>query len=608
MARVFVIKDSCALASASFFKKYFVCIINASVCLVLSSEDGLDEFIAVGAVEAVSFSPYTDNDRTAFIRDYIELVAYLNRRYQNTLLWWSTDISTKCKFTSPLPDLVQDLWEIDLAASMYPEKPLLIIAPATSIFTSLRKAMAKRGRHLVWPGAIRDALWKRMVGASKRFCGIFYYAARFYMRALLAHWALRHQARQYLSPQKQYYVIKTFSYPSAWDANGDYVDPFFGCLPQVLSKDRNVLVWSYHWEGYREFIEHICREKALVIFPVEFFLKGSDIVRETLRILSLRLPVEENVSFRGLDISDILRHELARTINGIQIAQLLHYDATRNMLRRLRVGTFLFTFENNPWERMCMLACRRYSPSTKLLGYQHSVVPQSSLNMFISPKERSFVPLPDKVLTTGAISSSILKQYGDYAATDVVVSCALKYEYLYKSVTDERVRNKRILVILDGVWEARFLLQYVLREAKGLLNYEFILRPHPAMPWSSLSARFGFSLEGYCNVSLSKAGLQEELKASELVIYWQSTVALEAVCLGKPVINFTPPYLLNFDSMYTCSFLKWEAGPDSSLKDILMAVDALTDKEYKKRCLGVRQFIKDYFYPVIPERVKEFFV
>jgi hypothetical protein len=608
MVKCFVIKNSNAFTSTPFVRKYLKGNISPSVCVVLFSEVGLKGLIVAGVIEPICFPLYTEEDRTAFIRDYIKLIASLNQRYQDKLLWWATDISSKNRYTSPLPELVQDLWEIDLAASMFPGKPLLIILPEVGIFTSLRKALLKRGRHLVWSGAVWGVFWQRVAGTLKRFCGLFYFAARFYARALLTHWVLRHHARRNLSPQKQYYVIKTFSYLSSWDVNGDYTDSLFGCLPRIILKDKNVLVWSYHLEGYRAFIKRICQDKTLAIFPVEFFLKVSDVIRGVFRILSLRIPVKGDVSFRGLDISDVLRHELARTANGIQIAQLLHYDATRNMLKRLRVETFLFSFENNPWERMCVLAFRHYSPLTKLLGYQHSIVPPAALNMFISPTERSLVPLPDKVLTAGAIPARILKQYGDYTATDIVVSCALKYDYLYKNVVNERIRSKRILVILDGTWETRFLVEYVLRESKGLLDHEFVIRSHPTLPWSSLSARFGCSLEGYPNLSLSKAGLQEELKASEIVIYWQSTVSLEAACMGKPVVNFSPPCMLTFDPMYTCNFLRWEAGPKSSLKEILAAIDTLSDKEYAQDYLRVRQFARDYLYPVTPERVKEFLV
>ena len=117
-------------------------------------------------------------------------------------------------------------------------------------------------------------------------------------------------------------------------------------------------------------------------------------------------------------------------MNGVQIFQLLHYDAMCNMIKAQRIRTFLFTYRNNPWERMCMLACRQHSPSTKILGYQHSVVPEAALNMFVHPLEKNIVPLPDRILTTGEISKSIIEHYGDYSLVPVVSACALRYEYL----------------------------------------------------------------------------------------------------------------------------------------------------------------------------------
>ena len=71
--------------------------------------------------------------------------------------------------------------------------------------------------------------------------------------------------------------------------------------------------------------------------------------------------------------------------------------------------SFLFTYENNPWERMCMMAVKSQAPQTKVTGYQHTVVPHASANMFISSHERGRLPMPDRILTVGEAPKQIME-------------------------------------------------------------------------------------------------------------------------------------------------------------------------------------------------------
>jgi hypothetical protein len=599
MAQIFVIKDTGAFRATPCFQEYSGCV-DGSVCIVLSSE-GLDKCVAKGVVEAVSLPAYTEDERMAFIRDYTEFIASLNSRYREKFLWWATDISSKNRYVCPLPDLIQELLEIERGFQTCKGRPLLVVAPSIGIYGALQKMAIKYGRKLLWPRSELKVFLQRIAGSLKNFFRLFLHAVRFYARTFWARLVLQQYARQRLSPQKEFYVIKTFSYPSSWNDKGEYADSFFGRLPRILSKENHVLVLSYHWQGYREFIKRILREKTLAIFPVEFFLKGSDIVRAVWKILNFRLPMTGEVYFRGLDVSDVFRFELARTLNGVQIFQLLHYDAMRNMFKKLHVGTFLFTFENNPWERMSMLACRHHSPLTKLIGYQHSVVPEAALNMFVHPSEKNIVPLPDRILTAGEISKRIMEYYGDYSLISVASACAMRYEYLFQIKSNPRQKSQgNILLVLDGIEQTRQMLKFVLEKLGGHSHYRLKIRCHPALPWSVLSNKFHFDASKYANVEISKDALQEDLVWSDIIIYWQTAVVLEALSMGKPAINFKADDILSYDPLFQSDALKWTVTKQGNLLDIIAAIEDMDEASYRKQRTLALAYIKRYFHPVSP--------
>jgi hypothetical protein len=605
MAQIFAVKDLEDFLKNPVFQKYCNHL-DTSACIALPSMDGLDQLKA-GTIQEILPALYSEDERKAFIRDYTQFIASLNLSYKDQRLWWASDLSSKNRYLSPLPDLLQELLEIERALQIHKDKTLFVIAPSIAIYPALQKAAAKIGRKLLWPGAQARFSLQRVRGALRSAVRPLANAARFYIRALWARWMLGSPARRWLTPQKEFYVIKTFSYPSSWDEKGNYTDTFFGRLPEILSKDKNVVVLSYHWQGFRPFIQRALADNSVRLFPVEFFLKASDIFSAVLKIFTFQLPMKKKLYFRSFDVTDVLVFELSRTLNGVQLFQLLHYDAIGNMLKWMRFETFLFTFENNPWERMCILSLRHYSPSTKIIGYQHSVVPEAALNMFVHSSEKNIVPLPDMVLTTGDVPKDILQNYGDYSAVPVKTACALRYGYLFDIKPMARQENPvRLLLVLDGVEQTKDFLGYILEQIQGQERYRLRVRCHPALPWDWLSRKFHFDISNLANVEVSSQTLHEDLSWADAVIYWQTTIALEAICWGKPVVNFKPGDILSYDPLFQTNALKWTATPQEKLLYIVKAVEQLDDQTYRRQLDAALLYIRRYFHPLTPQALQLF--
>ena len=606
MPQIFKIKDTQALTSEPAFRAYSVAM-EGPVCIAVASLGGLDELVTKGVLKAIPLQPFSEEERGEFIHDYTAFIASLNFTYKDQSLWWATDISSKNRYVSSLPDLIEEILEIERTLKYCKKDPLLIIAPSIAIFRSLDKLMAKYQRKLIWPNAGSRAFLQQTTDGLINISRTILHAGRFFLRALWARISLKKYAKVRLSPPKEFYVIKTFSFPSSWDNKENYTDPFFGQLPSILSKDKNVLLLSYHWQGFQEFIKRIPKQETLTMFPVEYFLKGSDIFRALMRILTFQLEVPRELYFSGVDVSDILRFELARTLNGVQIFQLLHYDTVRNMLKEMRIETFLLTFENNPWERMCIRACRDHSPMTQVLGCQHTVVPEAALNMFVYPTENTLVPLPDRVLTTGEIPKNIILRYSDYGQVPVVSACALRYEYLFSIKPKPRLKSQgHILLVLDGVEQTQQMLQFVLGQLGSQRPYRLRIRCHPALPWSLLTRKFHIDISPYDNVEISEGALSEDLEWSDMIIYWQSTVVLEAINWGKPAINYKPSDILSYDPLFQSDFLKWTVTQQGSLLDAIAVIEDMDENKYQEQLAQALAYNKKYFHPQTPKALELF--
>lgn len=575
------------------------------ICFVVNSKGmSLDDWIHDGSLEEILAPVHSAKEQDAFIKDNIELIGDLNAALGRQVLWWATDISSRNRYMSVIPDYLEELCWILKTIEHNPQASLLIADPSAAIQTTVRQFLKDSGRQTCWRIPSVNRIMNSAVGRIKKIGGLFANACIFYWRSLQARVILRRSVEERARCPKNYYVTKTFSYENSWDKEGRYHDTIFGSLSQRLPEYKNVLVWTFHKENYHGFLKRIAADNKNFILPVEFFLNLTDVLGILIEVLFFRIKLPP-MTYRGLDVSGIVQYELTRTRNGIQFVQYMHYRATKNLLKKFSVETFLMTYENNPWERLCTLAIRESKASIQILGYEHSVVPQASLNMFLTQKEEEIAPLPDRILTVGRIPLELLQKHGG-KRQKIQTSCALRYEYLVKARRKPRGHSKRVLVALDGVLQTRFLLEYIFQEVVKSPEYEFVLRAHPALPWASLVKLYGFTIQDTGNVHISKGSLKEDLANADVLIYWQSTVALEALSMGLPLINFSPQSVLSYDPLYGTDNLKWTVGAKDDLNSRLVAIDTLSEDEFNRQYDLAKIFIGEYFYPVTSQGIEAF--
>jgi len=213
--------------------------------------------------------------------------------------------------------------------------------------------------------------------------------------------------------------------------------------------------------------------------------------------------------------------------------------------------------------------------------------------------------MPDKIITVGEIPKKIMERYGNYKAGDIQVSCGLRFEYLADMIAFKRKKTYNIMLALEGIKDVRELVKYVLHHLNKT-TYNLLIRTHLVLPWSYFKKKLRFTELGE-NVSIShETTLKNDLEWADAVIYWGSTVAIEALSVGRPVVHYDIQSIMNYDPLFECEHFKWTANEESDLKSLLGEIVNLPDDVYRLSRSRAKHYLEQYFHVVNEERLSVF--
>jgi len=582
-----------------------------------SKPTSVDEYLTNKGLRKLNGIPVTKEMQERFLREYLLVVDALSGINGHLLDWWATDLASKNRFSSPLVWLLGVFFECASVISDPATKndPIVIVKPPWPVVCALKKAIGNgeisfqlRGLGL----SRRISLWKGKIQTWARI-------GKGVLTAFLRIWQLGKlfdQAKANTSGNKPLYVIKSFAYSGSFNKDGSFEDPFFGRLSEFLENRSNyrfdVLTITGTFQDRKECWKAMTRSTDKYIAPIEAYLTYGDVINALSKLVKGRLTqpfrVPEKVSFMGWDIFPLLVDCFKSGGWKISFRQYLHYELGERLSRKNDIRACALTFEGNAWERMFIAGIKRNSPNIFIAGYQHAVVPQAGANVFLGMNEAKRSPLPSKIITTGEITKEVMLMYGKFEKDRFVSSCALRYEYLYKQPHSEISANEHegrfaILVALEGTWDILPLVEYVVDQAPRCQDTRFVLRAHPALHIDTLLSRLNRKIEMQ-NIIISQGkSLLEDILQTDAVLYWGSTVSMEALMLGKPVVHFESGDFLSCDPLFEFEDFKWVVSKNDKIKAIVDELKNVPAERLSEMRQKGREYIQAYLRPVTEERM-----
>jgi len=385
-------------------------------------------------------------------------------------------------------------------------------------------------------------------------------------------------------------------------------DNYFGKLPEMYRNNDNNVSFAYLAYVYKPYRLRMKRASQLRNTTPYVFLFGVLTVFDylwgiffSLRELwvntyKINYPyTSKDDDYRAL-LREIFVHDLSY---GGYFHNLLVNRAVRRFLDANHSSEILYPFENKSLEKMLVLAARSAKDCPKIIGYQHtSITPRHSTQFFVE-NEAGKTPLPDKIVTVGGVTKRYMEKHGNYPAGILVAGCALRQEWSSQKAKKHREKEDiRILLALSSSKkELEKSIEYM-KYVKALLpDIELGIRPHPDFPLTLLPKE---QLEwiGQNAIDFSGTVLSDNIDWCHLTAYVSSTVALEALMRGKPVIKISIGDIISPDPVIGDVSFHWDAKDEADMVEILVYIKNMSDSEYIASSNDSIEYVTDYLTPV----------
>jgi hypothetical protein len=568
---------------------------------------GTSKFQQAHFGSAAKAEPPTERD--TIVDDYANAIGLISAANRHSPIWWATDLASRNRFASPMATLINDLVRFRAADEkaqktgtelILNQPPWPLVAAAKELAQSRDEAV----RVFAWPGSLQVA---RIRGKTRSWASLIKSA----VFSLIQVRAAKKTYGSFPKTESPVFLIKSFVYANDFDDTGQYRDAFFGRFPDFaatrLEHSAKVLTVVQGFERKDECYRRMRQLTDQWLVPIESYLTLRDVIVGFLKcvraLVRHRISIPDQLKIIGLNTAPMIRETIAAGGWHLAFFQYLHEIAAINMTRAHQLVGCALTFEANPWERMFLLGLRRENPTLPIYGFQHSVVPQAAVGMFLNEHEIDCAPGPDAILTTGKIPAEIIARYGAYPTSQIWPAGALRYENLAALMPAPRpIKNasRTVLVALEGVYPAAALLEFAINQARATPDILFCIRAHPVLPLPELLKGLPPQEQRLpANVieSHDRSVLQDVVD-SDLTLYWGSTIALEAILMGRPIVHFDRGDALSYDPLFELPTFHWTVHSAKNLNNIVQLIADMTLLEYETQREDAIKYVKEYFLPV----------
>lgn len=550
-------------------------------------------------------------DEKEFIRQYSAFIYKLNNE-NGSLLWWAMNFTNKNPLLTGLYNNIYKFLTLTKLIRNGCDENLVVIYAGNALAGHIKRWADKKGHHhLSRPILISIKSKLSFPHMLHSIPALFIFYA--FLKAVVRKVVSRVLLSKIQSGFKKDYIIITQFENSSFRNDGVFYDVYFGQLCEFLkSENRAFMTCGYVSCTLKNIIRSIRKNtRGDRIYPLEYFICFGGFLKclkdSLAGYLGRHAGFNGDMKIHGEDVAGFIKNEIDNAFSTGQVfVNLSIYYSVKGLVERMHVGKILYPFENRSWEKMILLAAREATDSIKLNGYQHASLTSKHINFILEKDEAKNIPFPDEIITMGYVTKDMMTGIFNFPKDKVKAGCALRKAFPPLKYVRDRFpgRVNRILTALaSNVSEYVRATEFLDSAFADSQPYKLIIRPHPAIDFKKAlriyrPRRIKYELDGLA--------LYDSLKACDLVIYASSTVAIDAIFLGIPVVHIELDNLSTCDPMFNVSYLKWACSNPRELIQLIENISKIDNMAFLDMQKKAREFAESYCVPVTNDAMEAF--
>ncbi len=526
---------------------------------------------------------------------FLDFVASIGAAQPDPVTWWSTSFSWKMWESCDLFLLITYLalaTELIQETASAPDGRLILVVEDPWLLSQLKEnpqvqcvgSSSLTGRKIssFFLGAARRAAW---LGRTLRDL------------QRQKHWTPKGSPA---APEKPSIALYAFPLKESFVGESGWQDPYLPGLDHLLGK-LGYEVIRFTPPAVRGF-ERELAERHRTFQPLILHATAVGILKSLLAFWKFR--GSKTATVRSLPVHRLIEREEWLELSRANLcSNRLFYECANEMPQRGNWRWVIFPHENQPWEKLAVLAARQSGVRT--VGIQTAIISRYYLPHLLGKGEQTFMPLPDLISTPGPAFRNLLLE-GGIPPERLIMTGTIRYPQLnkIKTFTAEpplrpAAEQKQVLILLpiDRCLAEHLLyaLQAAFPDDGESAGVRLQVRSHPMHPLDL--SRWGLKNQA---APSGFQDLDQSLLTADLVLFAGSTVGLEALAARRKVLRYRSDSLLDVDEIYG------DQIPVCRDQTLRQAVQRGLSDDFVDS-LQARNFIESLFSPLEVETLAQIF-
>ena len=549
------------------------------------------------------FREFTISNRHSFVQ-WTEQVHF---QYGHDLTHWLSDTFSSNPYMSNLFSNFMNLAWLRYILNEHPGKDIVFIAESHALLLVADAISSEDNGNEIYKYGFNKERIRVIYQIGRSILSGYVSLLRLIVRYMLAY-ACR-ICKKNKECQNISVIVDTYIFENSFDKKGKFINKYYTELHEFLcKKDISVglfpIFYNIPFNKLKYIFKSIYQGNARFIL-LEDFLKPIDYLGALIYPLKRLSCFERVQEFLGIKIQPLIDEENGVRINSSNsILSLLLYKLPKRLSEKgIRPDIYINWSENQTIHRAIIAGFHRYHAKMKVIGGKPFIPPLNHLNLFNTNTERLFGYAPDRIITCGKELKNIFSLYDKEGHYDIGAS--FRYSYLRKLIDDNHIYSsdsfqRRIVSIIlpQSINISKYVLTLSMKAIHNAIasGWNIKIKVHPTLTRSDRVALLREYDMKSDSIELTYEDMESFLPKSSAILTSASSVAIEAVCLGVPVISIGMPFGLDFNMLDYLPSSMWELVFTDEEVDIGLNKWALRHPlSYEERKKIGHQVLMDFF-------------